>query len=69
MGALQFFLFGLFFAWFTGTGKLKALFDALKNEPPQQSSASEPQRNAAGLIVNPSETGPMGNPANLVPGL
>lgn len=33
MAQVQFFLFGLFLIWFTGSGKLRALIDALRNEP------------------------------------
>lgn len=34
---VQFFLFGLFLAWFTGTGKLRKLLEALRKDPPSSS--------------------------------
>jgi hypothetical protein len=35
MAQAQFFLFGLLLIWFTASGKLKALVQALMQEPPK----------------------------------
>lgn len=72
MEALQFFLVGVLLVWLLGTGKLAAFVNALRNAPATTGPGNtQPgQTNpATGLPYNPGETGPMGNPGQLVPGI
>lgn len=52
---VQFFLFGLFLAWFTGTGKLRALLEALRNAPPT-SSGGDGTGEGNRIVPNPPES-------------
>lgn len=64
MMAVQFFLFGLVIVWFTGTGKMRALADALRSNPTSGGASGGGGFDATvpnTPIVGPS--GPIGNNA------
>lgn len=59
MMQVQFFLFGLLVVWFTGTGKMRAFVDALRNEPAARATsgnqATDPSRGNR-IVPNPPES-------------